>query len=167
MGGITVRSPRTVSRRAFAARGLGALGSCGGVAALLAQGRSGASPSVAPETEQANVAVVNDFCAAFKRKDLDRIGALLAENCVYRVTQTRPAMTGRAAVVEFFRPAMDRGEIDFRVLRTVVMGPIVVNERDDVLPGAAGQAPRIIRIHAGLFFVQDGKILEWTDYVLR
>ena len=57
-------------------------------------------------------------------------------------------------------------EIGFRVLRTVALGPVVVNERDDVLPGAGGQ-PRVIRVHAGLFFVEDGKILEWTDYVLR
>lgn len=161
------RSPHALSRRTFAVNSLGALGSLGVVASAFAQGRSGETGAASPDLEQANVAVVNDFCAAFKRKDLARIGALLDDNCAYRVTQTRPPMMGRSAVVDFFRPAMDRGEIDFRVLRTVTLGPLVVNERDDVLPGAGGQPPRIIRVHAGLFFVQGGKILEWTDYVLR
>jgi limonene-1,2-epoxide hydrolase len=151
------RSTHRLSRRAFGATAFSTLG-------LLATS-AGAQTQISEQA--ANVAIVNDFCAAFKRKDLDRIGALLDAHCVYRVTQTRPPMMGREAVLAFFRPALERGDIDFHVLRTVSLGPLVVNERDDLLPGQAGRGPRTIRVQAGLFFVQNGKIVEWTDYVLR
>jgi limonene-1,2-epoxide hydrolase len=122
---------------------------------------------VSAEVEKANVAVVNEFCAAFKQKDLAKITSLLADNCIYRVSQTRPPMTGPKAVADFFRPVMERGEVDFIVLKTAVIGPVVINERDDVLPASGTQPARTLKIHAGMFFVQDGKILEWTDYIVR
>jgi limonene-1,2-epoxide hydrolase len=62
---------------------------------------------------------------------------------------------------------MDRGGIDFKVLKTVTLGPIVVNQRDDI-----PKEPRTINgrtisnfhVAGGVFFVDDGKIVEWTDY---
>ena len=47
----------------------------------------------------------------------------------------------------------------------MVLGPIVLNERDDVITQANGPT-RTFRVAAGLFFVENGKIVEWTDYVL-
>jgi limonene-1,2-epoxide hydrolase len=160
------RSTHRITRRAFATGGVSALGSLG-LAALAFGQEAALGKLVTPEVEKANVAVVNDFCAAFGKKDMAKITSLLADNCIYRVSQTRPAMTGKQAVADFFQPVMDRGQIEFRVLKTVVLGPVVVNERDDLLPGSGTQPARLLRIHAGLFFVQDGKIQEWTDYIMR
>jgi limonene-1,2-epoxide hydrolase len=161
------RTKQAMTRRAFAASGLGAFAALGLAQQAFGQAPVSVGAPVPPEVERANVAVVNDFCAAFARKDMAKITSLLADTCAYRVTQARPAMVGPKAVADFFQPFMDRGEISFKVLKTVVLGPVVINERDDLLPGTGNQPSRLLHIHAGMFFVQDGKILEWTDYILR
>lgn len=120
---------------------------------------------VGPEVEAANVQVVNTFCAAFAKRDIDTIASLLADNSSYRLLQNRPAVVGKAAVLETIKGFLGRG-IEFKVLKTVVLGPLVLNERDDVIGAAAGQPARTIRVNAGMFYVQSGKIVEWTDYVL-
>lgn len=161
---------KSVTRRKFfSASGLGALVALGGSRLLGAQDKLGVS--VSPEVEKANIRVVNDFCAAFASRDLAKATSLLGDNCAYRVSQTRPPIIGRDAVAERVKNYIDRGA-DFKVLKTVVLGPIVLNERDDIFPkgfgeGAASTGPRTIRIAAGLFFVENGKIVEWTDYVIR
>jgi limonene-1,2-epoxide hydrolase len=160
------RSKHRMTRRVFGVGGAMALGSRG-LSALVFGQQADVGKPVGPEAEKSNVAVVNDFCAAFAKKDLAKITSLLADDCMYRVSQTRPPMTGKQAVADFFKPVMDRGQIEFRVRKTVVLGPVVLNERDDLLPASATQPARLLRIHAGLFFVQDGKIQEWTDYILR
>ena len=95
--------------------------------------------------------------------------SFLAENCIYRPTQMSPPVTGREMVAASIkRMITERGGIDFKVLKTVTLGPIVVNERDDI-----PREPRTIKgkifqkfhVAAGVFFMNHGKILEWTDYV--
>lgn len=55
-----------------------------------------------------------------------------------------------------------------RVVRckTVALGPLVLNERDDIIVMTNGSA-RTFHVAAGLFFVENGKIVEWTDYVIQ
>ncbi len=159
-----MRSQRAITRRAFASSGLTACAALG-VSGLALGQTPGTGKPVSPEVEKANVTIVNNFCAAFARKDMETIGSLLADNCIYRLIQNRPAVVGKAAVLETLKPFMARG-LDFKVLKTAVVGPVVVNERDDVIGAADGQPARTIRVHAGMFFVQNGKIVEWTDYVL-
>ena len=161
-------STNWVTRRTFfTAGGLGAL-------AALSAGRLAAAQefkSVSPEVEKANIRVVNDFCATLKSRDMAKAASLLADKCAYRPTQTTAAVVGHNAVLERVKGFMDRGA-EFKVLKTVALGPIVLNERDDIFakgfgdgPGNAG--PRTYRVAAGLFFVENGKIVEWTDYVIR
>lgn len=121
--------------------------------------------NVPPEVEQANVAVVNEFCAAFARRDLAKAASLLAENCTYRVNQTRPPIVGRDKVVEAIKGFIDR-TIEFKVRKTAAFGPMVINERDDIfaMPGANDR--RSYRVAAGVFYLDKGRIAEWTDYVV-
>ena len=58
--------------------------------------------------------------------------------------------------------------VDFKVLSTVALGPLVLNERDDIFePSDTAQGfSGTFRVAAGLFFVENGKIVEWTDYFL-
>jgi len=56
---------------------------------------------------------------------------------------------------------------EFKVIRSVALGPLVLNERDDIVVMAAGAPARTFHIAAGLFFIADGRIAEWTDYVIR
>ena len=64
-----------------------------------------------------------------------------------------------------------RGFIDrivaFKILRTVSLEPIVMNERDDVFGASATQPARTFHVAAGVFFVENGKIVEWTDDVAQ
>jgi limonene-1,2-epoxide hydrolase len=120
--------------------------------------------SVSADVEKANVRIVNDFCAAFARKDFDKAVSLLADNCVYRPTQTRPPILSKEKVAETIKGFIGRAE--FKVLKTVVLGPLVVNERDDVIAQANGPT-RTFHVAAGVFFVENGKIVEWTDYLLQ
>ena len=163
---------RSVTRRTFlAASGLGAVAALDGTRRLAARTQGSLGVSVSREVEEANVRLVNDFCAAFASHDLAKATSLLADDCAYRVSQTRPPIIGRDAVAEQVKSYIDR-DAEFKVHKTVVLGPIVLNERDDIFPRGFGQdaanaGPRTIRIAAGLFFVEDGKIVEWTDYIIR
>ena len=115
---------------------------------------------------KANVAIVNAFCAAFARKDLTKAVSLLADNCSYRPAQTRPPILGKDKVAETIKGFLERGA-EFKVLKTVALGPLVLNERDDVIVMANGKDTRTFHVAAGLFFVENGKIAEWTDYVIQ
>jgi len=110
---------------------------------------------------------VTEFCESFAKGDVAKATSLLAEKCIYRPSQTSPAVTGGDAVAERVKRIISGG-MDFKVLKTVTLGPIVVNERDDI-----PREPRTINgkvfdkfhVVAGVFFMDDGKIVEWTDYV--
>ena len=159
------RQKHSPSRRTFAASGLTALATLGLSRLSFAQGAALTGKSVPPEVGKANVAVVNDFCAAFTRKDLAKAVSLLADNCSYRPTQTRPAVVGKEKVGETIKGFLERGA-EFKVLKTVSLGPLVLNERDDIIVMAKGPT-RTFHVAAGLFFLENGKIAEWTDYVLE
>ena len=160
------RTTKRVSRRTFAAGGFGAFAALGLSRLAFGQGATVQGKSVSPDVEKANIAVVNDFCAAFDRRDLSGAMSLLADNCVYRVTQTRPPLVGKDKIAETVKGFMDR-VVAFKVLKTVALGPLVVNERDDVFGAASNQPARTFHVAAGVFFVENGKIVEWTDYVLQ
>ncbi len=156
----------SMSRRAFGATGLGALATLGLARLSLAQAAFPSGKTVPPEVEKANVAVVNAFCAAFERKDLTKAVSLLADNCSYRPTQTRPPIVGKDKVAETIKGFLERGA-EFKVLKTVVLGPLVLNERDDTVVMANSKEKRTFHVAAGLFFVENGKIVEWTDYLIQ
>ena len=136
----------------------------GGVAAAalsLPFRATAAEPSAA---EKANLALVTAFCASFAGRDMSRISSFLADACVYRVTETTPPVSGGDAVARIRNYVERSTKIEFKIHESWVKGPIVVNERTDsfVAPD------RTNAYHlTGVFFVKDGKIAEWTDYVIR
>lgn len=160
-------SDHPVTRRDFLAAG----GIAAAIGVAMAKGAFAQTvgATVSKETEALNVRIVTEFCESFAKGDVAKATSLLAETCTYRGTQTAPPVTGREAVGERIRRMMtERGGIDFKVLKTVALGPIVVNQRDD-LP----REPRTIKdktvtnfhVAGGVFFVHEGKIVEWTDYL--
>lgn len=169
------------SRRAFAASGLAALATLGlsrlslAQAARGTQAAGGAAPSAGaqgpttsgkalpPEVERANIAVVTAFCDAFVRKDAAKAASLLNDNCTYRIVQDRPPIVGKEKVAAQIKGLMERGA-EFKTYKSVALGPLVLNDRDDVLQRPTGTLT--VRL-AGFFFVENGKISEWTDYVVR
>lgn len=111
--------------------------------------------------EKANVQIVNNFCASWPSHDLDRIMSFFADPCAYRVTETQQPALGRPAVTEKIRSFLDR-VVDFHVIDTYAKGPMVFNERIDRFSAGALRSWHGV----GVFFLKDGKIVEWYDYTI-
>jgi limonene-1,2-epoxide hydrolase len=111
--------------------------------------------------EKANVKIVNDFCAAWTSHNLERVMAFFADECAYRVTETMEPNKGRQAVTDRIRSFLDRVD-KFEVLDTFARGPMVINERKDHFNNF-----QLKMWHGvGVFFLKDGKIVEWYDYTI-
>jgi limonene-1,2-epoxide hydrolase len=117
------------------------------------------------EAEQANARLVADFCAAWSTRDLRRILPLLAEDCVYRMTETTPAVAGHAGVTERLGSWLQTSaQVEFRILETYAKGPMVVTHRIDRFVSSTRP---LTWEGVGVFFVKDAKIKEWSDYTIR
>jgi limonene-1,2-epoxide hydrolase len=135
---------------------------CGAIALLT----SDASAKAADRTpsEQANVRVVTDFCAAWSTRDIEKTLPFLADDCVYRMTETTPPAHGHDGVIERLKKSVDTSSlVEFRILETSAAGPIVINHRIDRF-----MMPQPLTWEGvGVFFLKDGKIKEWSDYTIR
>ena len=160
----SLRTPTTLPRRvllALAGSGLGAL-----AAAALAPGGASAAEltgSALHDLEQANVHTVRDFCASWSTLDVNRVAPFFADDAVYRVIETAKPTVGHDAIVKLIGGFLQRAQkVRFEIHRMYAAGPIVVNERHDHFTPHQG-AERVFHV-AGVFFVRNGKIAEWTDY---
>jgi limonene-1,2-epoxide hydrolase len=150
-----------VTRRTLFAAGMGA---------TLAAGVAGeACADTAPTAaEAANLKVVQDFLATWPAPDFDVdkvMATYLAADCSIRPIDTQPFLHGPAAVAAAFKAYAPHGErFKADVVSTYVRGPIVVTQRVDSQIGGdkGGQTFPVV----GVFLVKNGKIKEWTDYVL-
>ena len=152
------RQDRQIKRRdVLTTLGLGA------VATIALPTRVGAAELT--EAEKANSKVVNAMCATWVAPvDFAKFGAFLADDCVYRATETTPPRTGRAAIVEFLQGFASQATfVEFEVVDTFARGSIVVNERFDrfTLP-----TQKIEWHGVGVFYITDGKIAEWSDFTI-
>lgn len=106
-------------------------------------------------------AVVADFIAAIEAKDVAAAVALLAEDVSYENMPMDP-IVGRDAVAStltmFLEPA---ATVEWPVLRQLVDGNCVVNERVDRFQIGDGWLELPV---AGVFEVSDGLITLWRDY---
>jgi len=141
------------NRRAFLTTALGAL-AVAGIA-----GRADAAPLTS--AEQANVKIVNDFCAARTSRDASKITRFFADSVAYRMTETAEPIKGRGVVEERIKSFLDRVS-RFEVLETFAKGPMVFNERIDHFTGGPLRSWHGV----GVFFLKDGKIVEWYDYTI-
>ena len=134
-----------------------------GTAALLGGARS-ASAAEWNAAERANVQTVTEFCAAWATRDMTRVLPFLADDCVYRMTETTPPANGHDGIIQRLKPTIDNATlVEFRVLDTMAAGPIVINHRVDRFMTARPLTWEGV----GVFFVKDGKIKEWSDYTIR
>jgi limonene-1,2-epoxide hydrolase len=111
--------------------------------------------------EKANVKVINGFCAAWPSHDLDKVMSFFADNCAYRVTETMEPNKGRQAVTDRIKSFLNSVQ-GFEVIETFAKGPMVFNERHDHFTGG----PLKMWHGVGVFFLKDGKIVEWYDYTI-
>jgi limonene-1,2-epoxide hydrolase len=149
----TLRSRGLTRRSAFSAAGLGFAAMAG------IPGRADAAEPT--PAEKANIQVVNDFCAAWPSHNLDRIMSFFAENCAYRVSEAQEPNKGRQAVRDRIQSFLDRVQ-NFEVIETFAKGPMVFNEHQDHFTGG----PLKMWHGVGVFFLKEGKIVEWYDYTI-
>jgi limonene-1,2-epoxide hydrolase len=149
---------RQVRRRTFlATAGIGA------VTALRFTGPLGAAEL--SDAEKANIKVVTDFCAAWSTRDLKKILPFMADDCVYRMTETTAPVNGHAGITERLGTWMETSQrIEFNILDTFAKGPMVVNHRVDRFVSTTRP---LTWEGVGVFFLKDGKIKEWFDYSIR
>jgi limonene-1,2-epoxide hydrolase len=146
-----------MERRTFL--GTGALAAAGSAIPLAAAAADWTA------AEKANVSVVNEFCASWSSRDLRQILPRLADDCVYRMTETTAPASGHAGVTERLGTWLQTSErIEFTVLETFAQGPIVMNRRIDRFVSTTRP---LTWEGVGVFFVKDGKIKEWSDYTIR
>ncbi len=144
-----------LKRRRFLAAGAG-------VAALLAGG--GQAEAAWTESEKANVKTVADFCAAWSTRDIARVLPFLADDCVYRMTETTAPVSGHDGVSGRLKSFLDEATlVEFKVLDTAASGPIVITHRIDRFLTARPLTWEGV----GVFFVKDGRIKEWSDYTIN
>jgi limonene-1,2-epoxide hydrolase len=111
--------------------------------------------------ERSNVQVVNDFCAAWPSHDLQKVTSFFADDGAYRMSERQEPSKGRQAVTEKINSFIGN-VVKFEVLETLARGPMVFNERIDHF-----QNLNLKSWHGvGVFFLRDGKIVEWYDYTI-
>ena len=138
----------------------------GFLTAALAVAAGAATPAAPPtEAEQANLTLVREFCGSWSTRDLRQILPRLADDCVYRMTETTPPVTGHAGITERLGSWMQTSDrIEFRILESYASGPIVVTHRLDRFVSTTRP---LTWEGVGVFFVGNGKIKEWFDYTIR
>jgi limonene-1,2-epoxide hydrolase len=150
------RTRSAVDRRAFVTTGAAGLGLA---LAGLSRHAEAADWSAA---EKANVQIVNAFCAAFGERDLAKVLAPLADNVTYRPIETAEPVKGREQVTARIKSFIGRaGRWD--VLETFAKGPMVINERIDHINGGEFKSWHGV----GVFYLKDGKIVDWYDYTIK
>ena len=111
--------------------------------------------------EKANMQIVKDFCAAWPSHDLEKILAFFPDNGAYRMTETMEPAKGRDALSARIKTIINNVN-QFEILDTWARGPMVVNERIDRFSNFQLKSWHGV----GVFFVKDGKIVEWYDYTI-
>ena len=145
-----------VTRRSFLTAG-----SVGALTAVAMRPVGAAQPTAA---EQNNIATVNDFCATFAVPFAwDKMTSFLSDDCKYRASQAIQMVEGPDAIVGLLKSfAGNATSAEFEIVDTWARGPVVVNDRVDrfALPDSNLDIPVV-----GVFYMVDGKIAEWTDFV--
>src|SRR5436190_5848957 len=135
-----------------------------GAAAAVGWADHAAARDLTP-AEKENLKVVNEFSAAWATGDATKVTSYLADNCVVRFLQDQEPVKGRTTVFERLKAGLQNSKIEFEVHETFTIGSLVANYRTDYITGKDGKR-NAFRV-AGVFYVRDGKIIEWIDSVVN
>jgi limonene-1,2-epoxide hydrolase len=140
----------------------------GAVASLAMIPAAAAESGETTELEIANETLVSNFCRDYSKLDVEVLAAYLADDIIYQISETQGVVNG---LEEYRQRQSDLDErfeiIEWRILRSHGIGPLVINERVDyfiALPGA--RQPNMRFAVAGYFLVEDGKIRVWRDFTI-
>ena len=149
-----------LTNRRLLLAGAAAIGACSPLA------KSGGARPPRNELETANAALVTNFCAAWSKRDVDVLIPYLANDFVYQMFEGRPDLIGIEAFRKEIGPFLKNlARVQWDILRTEVIGQLVINERVDHFIAPPGGRTMHFPI-AGLFVVKNSKIVLWRDYSL-
>jgi limonene-1,2-epoxide hydrolase len=109
----------------------------------------------------ASIDLIQDFCAAWEKGDIDTIIDYFTDDAVYHNIPVDPVV-GKEQIrntIAMFTTGVER--IEFRVRNITGDGNVVLTERLDVfvMPGKTIELPVM-----GTFEVRGDKIAAWRDY---
>lgn len=111
--------------------------------------------------EKSPLEIVNAFCAAWQRGDIDELMSYFAEDAIYHNVPVAP-IQGKAAIKQgFLAFASLMDGIELIMVRTAATGPVVFNERIDRFTWKGKKLDLPV---AGVFEVHGGKITLHRDY---
>ncbi|MDH5276140.1 MAG: nuclear transport factor 2 family protein [Gammaproteobacteria bacterium] len=114
--------------------------------------------------EQANEEIVSQFCQAWANRDAELLTTFFAQPFEYMVWEGGPVITTNEEFVRQMGPFLKSlKSVDWVVVRSHAMGPMVVNERIDHFYAHDPKHDHHPHI-AGMFIVRNGKISVWRDY---
>jgi limonene-1,2-epoxide hydrolase len=108
-----------------------------------------------------STALVQRFCDAFARRDIDEILGFFTEEAVYH-NMPMPAMTGKPAIRSVLQMFLGPATFaEFEVLNIAASGDVVLTERIDRFEVGGKKIELAVM---GTFEVTGGKIAAWRDY---
>jgi limonene-1,2-epoxide hydrolase len=119
------------------------------------------------DIEKANEALVTRFCQDWAKQDAELLAGYFADSFEYMVYEGGPVITSKEAFIAQMGPFLKKlKKVDWEIIRSHAMGPMVINERIDhfyAQEGGRDNHPRIV----GMFIVRNGRIVVWRDYNAR
>ncbi|MAF82731.1 MAG: limonene-1,2-epoxide hydrolase family protein [Gammaproteobacteria bacterium] len=118
------------------------------------------------ELEIANEKLVNNFCRDWALRDIEALRPYLAEDLLYQIAPGQPLIKSRD---QFEKQMGDwlksLASVHWDILRSHVIGPVVINERIDHFNAPEdGKGPSMRFQIVGHFFIEDGVIKVWKDW---
>lgn len=154
-----------INRRQLVAAGL-ALPGFGLLASCMESEMTKAAETPKTDLEIANETLVNDFCRDWSLRDVEALRPYLAEDLLYQIAPGQPLIKSRAEFEKRMGAWLQSLEsVRWDILRSYVIGPIVLNERIDYFNAPEGSKSPSMRFHVvGDFFIEDGVIKVWKDW---
>jgi len=118
------------------------------------------------DLEIANETLVNNFCRDWSLRDVEKLRLYLAEDLYHQQAPGRPVMESRDEFEKQMGGWLKTLEsVEFKIVRSHVIGPVVLNERIDSFKAPAGGKGPSMQFHVvGEFFIEDGLIKDWKDW---
>lgn len=108
-----------------------------------------------------NEKIVNDFCKAWSRMNVDELLGFMTDDAVYHNIPMEPAK-GKAAIRETINGFLKMAQaFELKILKSAAAGDVVLNERMDYIQVGAKRVEVPV---CGVFELRAGKISAWRDY---
>lgn len=116
------------------------------------------------EFEVPNETLVNNFCRDWSLQDAQALSKYLADDLTYQIAPGQPLIQSFQQFVDQMGGWMKGLEtIEWEIIRSYAVGPLVLNERIDHFNAPEGGTSMHFHI-AGHFLIEDGKIKVWKDW---